>query len=254
MWCNSRMELPAWATDLWDRASASAPPPDLRTTVIIAGVMLVVAFSRSTWPLARHGITVAHEGAHALVATLFGRRLQGIRLHADTSGLTVSRGKPTGFGMIATAFAGYVGPAVLGLGAAWIITAGHGIGLLWGLLAALVIMLVWIRNWFGLSVVLIGGGALFAVVWWAPAPVQVIVATAIAWFLLIGALRPVVEMQQQRSEHKRRGRRLTSDADALGRLTWFPAGVWVAVFGLVVLGCAALGGWWLLREGLAVAG
>lgn len=244
------MTFPALVTDLWHRASTSAPAPEFRTTVIIAVVVIVIIGSRATWPLVRHGITIAHEGAHALVATLFGRRLQGIRLHADTSGLTVSRGKPTGLGMIATAFAGYTGPAVLGVGAAAIVTAGHGIGLLWGLLAALVVMIVWIRNWFGLAVVLIGGGLLFTAVWWAPEPVQVILATAVAWFLLLGALRPVIEMQQQRREHLRRGRRLTSDADALGRLTWFSAGVWVGIFFLVVVGCAALGGWWLLRAGI----
>ena len=40
-----------------------------------------------------------------------GRRLAGIRLHSDTSGLTVSRGKPTGIGMILTAAAGYTAPS-----------------------------------------------------------------------------------------------------------------------------------------------
>ena len=40
-----------------------------------------------------------------------GRRLDGIRLHSDTSGLTVSRGKPTGIGMVLTAAAGYTAPS-----------------------------------------------------------------------------------------------------------------------------------------------
>lgn len=43
------------------------------------------------WRLVRILTTVVHEAGHAVVAMLVGRRLQGIRLHSDTSGLTVSR-------------------------------------------------------------------------------------------------------------------------------------------------------------------
>ena len=41
-----------------------------------------------------------------------------MRLHTDTSGVTLSRGRPSGPGMVATAFAGYVAPCLLGLGIA----------------------------------------------------------------------------------------------------------------------------------------
>ena len=51
--------------------------------------------------------------------------LTGIRLHSDTSGLTVSRGKPHGLGMILTAAAGYTAPPLLGLGGAALLAAGH---------------------------------------------------------------------------------------------------------------------------------
>ena len=44
-----------------------------------------------------------HEAGHALTAVLTGRRLTGIRLHSDTSGLTLSTGRPSGPGMVATA-------------------------------------------------------------------------------------------------------------------------------------------------------
>ena len=37
-------------------------------------------------------VTIAHEGGHAVAALLTGRRLRGIRLHSDTSGLTLSAG------------------------------------------------------------------------------------------------------------------------------------------------------------------
>ena len=98
-----------------------------------------------------------HEAGHALVAVLVGRRLSGIRLHSDTSGLTVSRGKPRGPGMVAMLAAGYLAPALLGLLAAFLLGDGRGVGLLWLLVLLLAGLLVWVRNGYGLLVVLLGG-------------------------------------------------------------------------------------------------
>ena len=80
---------------------------------------------------------MVHEAGHALVAVLVGRQLQAIRLHSDTSGLTVSRGKPRGPGMVAMLAAGYLAPALLGLLAAVMLGAGRSVGLLWLLLLML---------------------------------------------------------------------------------------------------------------------
>lgn len=66
-----------------------------------------MVLSGGPWRLARRVLTMVHEGGHALAAVLVGRRLEGILLHSDTSGLTVSRGKRTGPGMVLTALAGY---------------------------------------------------------------------------------------------------------------------------------------------------
>ncbi len=84
----------------------------------------VVAYPQ-TWHLSRGLITIAHEGGHALVAVLTRRKLRGIRLHSDTSGVTLTRGRPTGPGMVLTAAAGYIAPSLVGLGAAWLTDAGH---------------------------------------------------------------------------------------------------------------------------------
>ena len=105
-------------------------------------------------------MTIAHEGAHGVAALLSGRRLAGIRLHSDTSGLTVSKGRSSGPGMVVTAGAGYVGPALAGLGAAYPLSLGYAVGVLWALLVLLALLLLQIRNFFGLwSVLLAGGGA-----------------------------------------------------------------------------------------------
>ena len=57
------------------------------------------------------------------------------------------------------------------------------------------------------------------------------------WFLLVGGVRPVGELQRLR----RRGRMRDSDADQLGRLTRTGALFWVGFFFLVTLGVLVIG-------------
>ncbi len=197
-----------------------------------AGVLVVLGVPW-LWHPARHLLTIVHEGAHAGVALLTGRRLSGIRLHQDTSGLTVSVGPTRGPGMVATAFAGYVGPALAGLGAAWLVSRGYAAGVLWLLLVLMAVMLLAIRNLYGLWTLLVAGAALGLVTWFLdPRPW----AHAVTWLFLLGAPRAVLELARTR----RRSR--TSDADTLARLTRLPAWLWVGVFGLVCLAGAAVGG------------
>lgn len=219
--------------EFWDLVSArNAPLPPLTVwlTLVVAVALVLVP---PAWKVTRHGITIVHEGGHGLVAALGGRRLQGIRLHSDTSGLTVSRGKPSGLGMVLTLLAGYTAPALLGLGAAWMLSRGHDIGLLWALLAALALLLVQIRNWFGLWSVAVTAALVFAVTWFGSPTVQSVFALLVTAFLLLGALRTVVELQATRS---RRGGS-ASDADQLARLSHLPGLLWVVVFFAVAVGC-----------------
>src|SRR4051794_9983217 len=150
----------------WDRVTA--PVPQLSTAVLLgaAVVAALLVLSPALWRTTRHAVTIAHEGAHGVAALLSGRRLSGIRLHSDTSGLTVSKGRATGPGMVATAAAGYVGPAVVGLCAAGMLARGLAVGVLWALLLLLALLLLQIRNFFGLGSVVLAGAALFAVTWW----------------------------------------------------------------------------------------
>src|SRR5215468_8017921 len=103
----------------------------------------------------RNFITIAHEGGHALAAVLTGRRLAGIRLHSDTSGLTLSRGRPSGFGMVITGLAGYTTPPLLGMGAAALLAIGRITLLLWLTVILLAAMLIMIRNVFGVVSVVV---------------------------------------------------------------------------------------------------
>lgn len=226
-------------TQLWRRVSATQPAPSSTIVLATAGVAAFVVLAPRVWPVARNAITLVHEASHAGVAVLTGRRLAGIRLRSDTSGLTVSVGRPRGPGMIATAAAGYLGPAVLGLGAAWLTSRGHAVAVLWVLLLIVVLVAVQIRNWFGLWSVLVSGAALVAVTWWATPTWQSATAYALTWFLLLGAPRPVLELLGRRGGG--------SDADLLAKLTHVPGLLWVMVFGVLTTAAAVGGGLLLTR-------
>ncbi|QIX25290.1 M50 family metallopeptidase [Nocardioides sp. JQ2195] len=231
------MDLTEAASQVWSRATAEQTPPEPGLVLFIAIVALLLVLFPTTWHWVRHLVTVVHEAGHAFVALLVGRRLSGIRLHSDTSGLTVSRGRPSGPGMVAMLAAGYLAPAVVGLGAATLLAAGHGLAVLWLLLLALVLMFVQIRNWYGALVLLVLGGGVFAITWYLSPVWQSAVAYAITWSLLLAAPKPVLELIGQRRSSRRTG----SDADQLARHTPLPAGLWVAVFLVANLAGLAVG-------------
>ncbi|WP_433315946.1 M50 family metallopeptidase [Micromonospora sp. CA-269861] len=236
--------------DLWDTLFGAQPDPPALLVLITGAVALVVVSTRLPWRIARNAVTIAHEGGHALVALLTGRKLHGIRLHSDTSGLTLSAGRPTGPGMILTLLAGYVAPPLVGLAGAWLLGGNRITLLLWVAVALLLAMLVMIRNAFGVVSLLITGALVFAVSWYATPQVQAAFAYTGVWFLLLGGLRPVVELQRLRS----RGRMPASDADQLAGLTPFPPLFWVGVFALVNLAALIAGALLLAGPFLTDAG
>jgi hypothetical protein len=229
-------------SEIWGEVVGTQAPLSDRDVVLTAAIAALLVAVPAAWGVSRHLVTIAHEGAHGGAALLTGRSLEGIRLHSDTSGLTLSRGRPRGPGMVATAFAGYIGPALLGLGAAYLLGHQHALAVLWLAIVLLALLLLQIRNFFGLYAVAVAGLAVFAVTWWGSGQLQSATAYVGTWFLLLAAPRPVVELQLQR----RRGRARTSDADLLARLTRIPGIVWVLVFLGVTLGCLLVGGRWLV--------
>jgi hypothetical protein len=234
----------ASVTEMWDRLTGTQPDPSRWLIGATALLALAAVLLRRVWHVTRNAVTIAHEGGHGLLALLTGRRLDGIRLHSDTSGLTVSRGKPRGAGMVLTAAAGYTAPPLLGLAGAALLAAGHITALLWGATALLLVMLVMIRNAYGALTVVITGALFLLVSWLTRAQVQAAFAYLVVWFLLVGGARPVAELQSTR----RRQRAGTSDADQLARLTHTPAALWLLLFYAVAL-CSLVGGArWLLLQ------
>jgi hypothetical protein len=233
-------------TDLWDRLLGAQPDPPSLLVLVTGLLALAVVVLRLPWRIARNAITIAHEGGHALAAVLTGRRLTGIRLHSDTSGLTLSAGRPSGPGMIFTLLFGYIAPSLIGLAGAWLLGGNRITLLLWIAVVLLLAVLVMIRNVFGAVSIVVTTGIVIGISWYASPQVQAAFAYAGVWFLLIGGVRPVRELQTLR----RRGRMPESDADQLAGVTHLPAIFWVAVFALVnlaalVLGVFLLAGQWL---------
>jgi len=182
-----------------------------------------------------------HERGASLLLT--GRRLRGIRLEFDTSGLTLSSGRPTGPGMMLTLLGGYVAPSLVGVLGAWLLGGNRITLLLWLAVALLLLMLINVRNLFGVISLVVTGAIVFVVSWFASPQVQAIFAYAGVWFLLFGGVRPVFELQRQR----RRGRAPDSDADQLAGVTVLPAFGWVVLFFLIAAGSLVAGGYLLVR-------
>ena len=232
---------------LWERIYSSQPLPPAWVVAVTGVAALLIVVNTESWRVAGKVITIAHEGGHALVSVLSGRRLDGIRLHTDSSGVTYSRGRRRGPGLVATAAAGYVTPSLLGAGAAALLAARHQTAMLWVSLVLLAATFLAVRNAFGAVAVLATAAAVFAVSYFASAAVQAGFAYLAAWFLLLGGLRPVLELPRRRPSRPGRPSRASrpgrgpSDADQLARLTGVARGVWVTLFVLVSLAALAVG-------------
>jgi Peptidase M50B-like len=213
-----------------------------RPAVLLAAALALFAVGwTALWRWTRTVVTIAHEGGHAMVAVLAGRGLTGIRLHADTSGLTVSTGARRGPGLVLTFLGGYPAPSLLGLGGAVLVAAGQPGLMLWIALVLLVATVIHVRNAFGVLAVLATAVLVAAVAGWGGPGLQTGFAAAMSWFLLFGGLRAVRELRRSR----RRGRSGDSDAEMLAGLTRVPAGLWSALFWMVA-GAAVLAAGWVL--------
>lgn len=220
------------------RALIGQPLPAPAVVLGLGAAALVLVGFRPLWRTTRMLVTITHEAGHAVVGRLCGRQLEGIKLNADTSGVTITRGRPQGPGMVATLTAGYTAPAVVGVGAAAVLGTGRATALLWAFLVVLALMLLAIRNLYGLLVILVLGGLLGAATWYLPVQFQGWLAYLLCWVLLLGAVRPTLELIGSRDPG--------SDSAQLARLTHVPQVLWTGLFLLVALAGLTLGGWMLL--------
>ncbi|MGB7961766.1 MAG: M50 family metallopeptidase [Propionicimonas sp.] len=222
----------------WQRVSqTTAVPP--AAEVLIAGAV-ALALVLLVWRPVRMVATLAHEAGHAVVGALTGRKLQGIRVHADTSGVTLSRGRPRGPGMVLTLLAGYPAPGVAGLAAAALIAQGRSVLVAWSLALGAAVMLLRMRNLVGAVVVLLVGLGLAGMAWYTPVRWLPWLATTVAWLLLLAGARTVLEAAGSQTKDHR------SDAAQLAGLTHLPRWLWLGAWLLIAGGSVWFGSRWLL--------
>src|SRR5699024_1707788 len=171
---------------------------------LTGGLALLVVILPLPWRISRTVVTIVHESGHALTGFAVGRRVRGLRLPSDTSGVTVSRGRRSGPGMVCTTLAGYPAPAVLGLLFAGMLRLGWHSAVLVVAAVLLLGVLILVRNVYGVFAVLAAAAVLSAVSALATLEVRTGFVYFICWFLLLAAIRPVIELGGKR---RRRGSR-----------------------------------------------
>ncbi|MEO3937394.1 M50 family metallopeptidase [Dermatophilaceae bacterium Soc4.6] len=214
------------------------PAPGSALTPTGVWVTLAVALAlvaTPVWSLVRLGVTLVHELGHAFVGVAVGRSFTGFELRGDMSGAAVTRGRPRGPGRVATTWAGYPAPAVVG--ALLVVAAARcwAAPTLSVLLLLVLAALLRVRSALTLLVVaavLAAGGALW---WWRDDQLQAQVLMGLGLVLVVGAWRHLGAVRSTRER--------TSDPGVLASLTHVPQIVWLASFALVCLAATGVVGW-----------
>jgi Peptidase M50B-like len=186
------------------------------------GLLVFIAFLiEGIWRLARHISVIAHEGAHVVTGWSVGHRVTSVKLYRDATGETITRG-PDRSRSVVIRFAGYLGPSLFGLAAACLIALDQVTMALGLALVCLAVMLILIRNFFGVISVVLNGAIVFLVLRYGNPGVQAVAACALSWFLLFSGVRWVLMHGTG-----------AGDAINLTQTTRVPRFVWV-IFWLVI--------------------
>ncbi|MDO4254309.1 MAG: M50 family metallopeptidase [Kocuria sp.] len=225
----------AWLVARWSLGGE----PTAWAALLAVGVVVATILVPPAWHAARNVVTVVHEMGHVGAALLCGRRVQGIRLHTDTSGLAITRGSPRGPGMLLTALAGYPAPGVVGAALTWAAVSGRAGAALMLLVAVLVAALLLVRNLWGLLVVLgslIGAGL---VLWRGEEQAVTPLVLVLGLFLAVGSVRAAWDLC---AAHLR-GDASQSDAVSAAQASLLPAAAWLGLFSVVTAACAGAALW-----------
>lgn len=229
--------LTAWDALLERWHIAAAPEPWAIFIVAIAVATLVSV--PAIWSKIRQAATIVHEMGHAVVGYIFGRKIDGISLHSDTSGVTTSRGKPYGLGFLLSVLSGYPAPSFLGLGMIWAATTNWS-GAALTLFAALMLIALWLcRNAVGFLSCGLAVTASAALWWWGTPPVVANAVLAVGIFMVIAGFRCCIDLWKA---HKH-GDGETSDAGQAASLSVvIPSTIWIGFFFAIALYAAVQSG------------
>jgi len=218
-----------------DRAGHHLDTPLLVALAVSFVVGLVFWTAWPLWPF-RLLVVLMHESGHAAATLLVGGSVERIQVKPDEAGVTLGRIVPSMWRQIVVSSAGYVGSTVSGCVLLWI--AARSRTGRWPLLALAawtgLVAILWVRDGFTLLFV---GGAAFAlgmVARYGPSLLRRALLVFLATFSVSYALYDI------KDDLLHLASRGPSDAEALARLTFIPAVVWGAGWGLLSLGLVAL--------------
>ena len=220
----------AVSLELAQNQPGSQPLP--HSMAVPVGLVVLLGFLiDGIWRVAQYAGVIAHEGAHAVAGWSTGRKVSGVRLNSNATGATSTAGPDSGAGRAVTAFAGYAGPSLFGLGTAALIALGDIELVLWLALIFLAVLLVFIRNFFGVLSVVLSGALLFLALHYGSAEVHAVAAYGISWFLLFFGVRAVFTHRSN-----------AADAKTLSGLTHVPAFAWVTLWFVIAVAALWVGG------------
>jgi Peptidase M50B-like len=200
---------------------------------VVAGagfiVLLLTVFAYE-WPDLI--LSVVHEGGHMVMSVLTFRGFRSFSILGTGNAVTRLVDGSWGVGDFISRLAGYLAPPLLGLGGAAVLARGNAWGVL--VIAAILMFAAFLYASGGLAnvVTLVAFGGILLLLWRGSAYLQLTVAVAIVWLLLIGGVVDAVRM----------GRTGGADAAVMARRTWIPALVWQAFWVTVALVCLYAGG------------
>ena len=227
------MSSPSFGTVL-DRIGQTQAPLTPTVAMLLGIAVLAIVVLPATWLVVRYVETMAHEGAHALVGSSAGGRIQGVRLKPNKDGETLVSSTGSA-GDVITGAAGYLGSSAFGLGAAKLISVGHAVAVLWLSLLLLAILLALVRNPFGVFAVVVAGVVIYLIARYTAVGTETVVAYLITWFLLLSGLRMVLE----HGSH-------AGDAIILARATHVPRVLWAGMWLVGTAAALIVGGMLLL--------
>jgi hypothetical protein len=224
-------------TDWWNKTlegfaqgEALSAPPMVVALIVLGAVALSIP--KVTWRYFGLFVTVVHELGHAFAGLMTGRVITGIKLNKDQSGTTHSIGRP-GLGAVWSGFWGYPAPAVVGAALVWAAINGWSSAALSAGTIVLVLTLLFIRNFYGVLIMLGCAAASWVLAWYAPGVLLGYITLSLGIALLVGGIRDWLNVV---SVHfVRRNELASSDAYILFRQTMVPSPVWLLGFGGVVV-------------------
>ena len=207
-------------------APIAAPPAD---APVVTSFLVALVISLVFWPVVAFASTAAHEGAHALTASMFGGTVSRITIKRGAVGKT--NWKSSDAAAFVARLAGYLGPSVFGLAGALLLVRGHVTAVLWLSVVLLFAALVLAATWFTRLVIVTIGALIVFVLKTTGATQETFFAYTWVWFLLLAGFGHVIWHKSDAADY----------AD-LRKDTYVPVGIWYGLYWMLTLAGLVTGG------------